>query len=575
MPLFRVQKMILLLLVALLGVSCSTTVHDEQLERAAAITDTSPKAALALLDSIEYNHLSDVDRHYFDFLYVKANDKAWVKHFSDSLILDVIKYYKGNNDIYPEALYYGGRVYSDLGDAPTALQYFNKALSQIPDDEKHTDLLCRTLSQKGWILTNLSLFDEAIPCLESVLEIDYPTNDSTNIFADLHVLGGALIRAHEYTKAENTFRQALNYCTPGKSSSDAAECRMYLAWAKHKLGQTDSALHYIRGTKDKVSPIERNSVCGYACRIYLKAGVLDTAFMYAHDLITSADTTNKDVGYHVILSPELRGLMLSDTLQRYISEYEKILYTRYNHSQLQKAIHQENQYNYQCHEHAKNKTEQSNVILWHGIIGLAILIFVLILMVICVVRWYKTQEKQQAAKLQKALLLIDSLKSGFGNTSDDRHDDVTPASTDPPTKSTKGLRSELKKELLSISQHADSDVCISPVIIQSNAYHEVISAINTKRIIKDGDPLWKDLEQTILQSSPQFMTNLYILSLGNLTVRDINTALLYKCGIRLSQMTILFGVTNGAIIYRRRSLSEKLLGEKYDSNVIGAIIRSL
>lgn len=51
-----------------------------------------------------------------------------MEHTSDSLILDVIDYYSSNDDrnLYPEVLYYGGRVYSDLGDYPTSLSYFRK-----------------------------------------------------------------------------------------------------------------------------------------------------------------------------------------------------------------------------------------------------------------------------------------------------------------------------------------------------------------------------------------------------------------------------------------------------------------
>lgn len=85
-----------------------------------------------MLDSIKYDGLSDHDRHFFDFLSIKANDKAYVRHESDSLILDVIDYYSSHNkdNIYPEALYYGGRVFSDLGDLPTALRYFR--ISSMP-----------------------------------------------------------------------------------------------------------------------------------------------------------------------------------------------------------------------------------------------------------------------------------------------------------------------------------------------------------------------------------------------------------------------------------------------------------
>ncbi len=53
------------------------------------LASVSPETAMAKLDSIDYGSLSERDRHYYDLLSVKVNDKAYVTHESDSLILDV------------------------------------------------------------------------------------------------------------------------------------------------------------------------------------------------------------------------------------------------------------------------------------------------------------------------------------------------------------------------------------------------------------------------------------------------------------------------------------------------------
>lgn len=92
--------------------------------------DRNPEKAIITLNSIGSSSLSEENRHYHDFLSIKSNDKANVLHTSDSLILDVVKWYAVHpqDDIYPETVYYAGRVYSDLGDRPTALGYFREAL---------------------------------------------------------------------------------------------------------------------------------------------------------------------------------------------------------------------------------------------------------------------------------------------------------------------------------------------------------------------------------------------------------------------------------------------------------------
>lgn len=113
------------ILILLLLISCSAPDHDQRLEHACELISKSPDEALSALEGIDYGALPEHDRHYYDFLTVKARDKAYIRHTSDSLILDIINYYSGQNtrELYPEALYYGERVYSDLGDYSTALSF--------------------------------------------------------------------------------------------------------------------------------------------------------------------------------------------------------------------------------------------------------------------------------------------------------------------------------------------------------------------------------------------------------------------------------------------------------------------
>lgn len=98
--------------------SCNNNEKDSSsLPAISKFLASNPQRALESLDSIDYCALSASDRHFYDFLTIKAKDKSYIEHTDDSLILDVIKYYSTTDikDVYAEALYYGGRVYSDLG----------------------------------------------------------------------------------------------------------------------------------------------------------------------------------------------------------------------------------------------------------------------------------------------------------------------------------------------------------------------------------------------------------------------------------------------------------------------------
>lgn len=166
------NHILLFLISVFVLVGCSEEKQDGRLTRIADIVADSPQEALQSLDSINSDSLSEADRYYYDFLTLKAQDKAYVPHTSDSLYLRVHDYYakKGSDDFFTEVLYYGGRVYSDLGDYPTALQYFHQALDRLPEDTDNLSLRGCVLSQTGRLLNTLRLYDEAIPYFVSSLE---------------------------------------------------------------------------------------------------------------------------------------------------------------------------------------------------------------------------------------------------------------------------------------------------------------------------------------------------------------------------------------------------------------------
>lgn len=170
---------------------CAGRNHDTRLVEVAEIVSKSPKEALVLLDSINPESLSDADRHYYDFLTIKAKDKAYITHTSDSLALSVIDYYSKHRDdrLYPEAIYYGGRVYNDMGDYPTALKYYQNALDLLPEDTKHLRLRSHVLSQTSSLLRTLRLYKRAIPYVEKSIRVDSMLNDSLNLMFDLKLLG--------------------------------------------------------------------------------------------------------------------------------------------------------------------------------------------------------------------------------------------------------------------------------------------------------------------------------------------------------------------------------------------------
>ena len=147
--------------------ACHTDSHTTYLlQQADSLLNVQPDSAQTLLrvwaDSMA-NQPEDIQM-YYQLLCIKANDKNYIAHTSDSLILPIVAYYtkQRNKTHLPEALYYAGRVYSDLNDAPRALEYYQQAID-VMKHEKLIDynLSSRIYSQMGTLFVYQELYNEA------------------------------------------------------------------------------------------------------------------------------------------------------------------------------------------------------------------------------------------------------------------------------------------------------------------------------------------------------------------------------------------------------------------------------
>ncbi|WP_290376210.1 tetratricopeptide repeat protein [uncultured Duncaniella sp.] len=582
-------RIAIILFSLLLFFSCSDNKIDERLVHINEIIPESPEEALSHLDSINYKDLSEANQYFYDLVKIKAEDKAYIKHTSDSIILRVISYYATHDKdkLYTEALYYGGRIYRDMGDSPNALKYFHLALDNLTEREADNNLKARILSQTGRLLTGISLYDEAIPYIEESIKICELNKDTVNIVYELQLLGGTYLRAKKYRLAEHYFNNAIEMSSNLPVSFNA-KAKMYLADVKYQTGQLDSALVLIRNTPDLVKPIARNSALAAASEIYLENELLDSAYIYAHELLNSSDSTNKRTAYQVMTSPKLKKLIPLDTLYQYISEYRELLENYHDDNKIQLAINQQNFYNYQQYVIKQKEAEAYNSTLLKWIFGISSLCLILGMAVF----YYKNKVNKTLVELHLALESIDILNENIYQTninSTTTEGNIPESVNDAPestikddsedtsfltTKSEKELRDKLRNKLLSL-YNSNKAAKLSEDVIESEAYKKLQELIKQKQILSYEDPFWDELEYVVIKSSPQFKENLKLLTQSRLTTIDLHTALLIKCHILPSQMAVLLSKSKGAIVSRRESLCVKIFGEQKGTKVIDGIIRLL
>ena len=567
-------RILISLIFSLTFICCTDKSSNIRLSRVENLSSESPKEAWDSLSAINYDYLSDADKHYYDFLSVKVADKAYLIHSSDSLILKVIDFESKHQKYgrYPEALYYGGRVYSDIGDYPTALKYFQNCLELVPSSTSNLELRGNVLSQTARLLNTLRLYDQALPYLREVIHIDSISNDYKNLFYDIQLLGAINLHAQNYDYAELCFKKA-GILANQVSPQDTLQTKIYLAAIKHKQNNLDSALLLIRDIPNKIHPLSRNLALAYAAIIHLDCGDIDRAYYYALDLIKNDNPNNKKTGYQILLSDKLRPLIPSDSIGLYFNDYSHILETYFDQNQKECSLLQNSYYNYQVHVRERKKAEDQKsklikLIYVITLIPLGLFIIILIL---------KNRQKSQLLQLREALDNIEYLhrllqsKVDEGNVISENINYIEGYIS--KKQDVAELKTRLRKELLDLRQSCQPEVSLK--IINSEAYKKLQSYITQGKIITEKNSLWKELETVVLEESPHFKNHLVLLTGENLKDSAYHIALLIKCGISPTHMTTLIGKTKGTISYQRGQLCLKVLGEKLGAKTADDIIRLL
>lgn len=134
-------------------------------------------------------------------------------------------------------------------------------------------------------------------------------------------------------------------------------------------------------------------------------------------------------------------------------------------------------------------------------------------------------------------------------------------------------RSMLQNSLMSSS--SDNRRTVPSAILESEVYETIQRNICDGAIIKESSPIWDELEKTILQTSPKFKSNLYVLAGGDLKRSDLNMAFLIKCGVSPANIAMLVGRSKSTITFRRKDMGKKFFDQDLEANSVDELIRLL
>lgn len=574
----RILHITLLLLILTIGCGRNDRIA-ERLDTIDTLCDTDPRLAVSMLDSIDSEGLSDKDRHRIDLLTVKSRDKAYILHTSDSLILDIIDYYSRHRKegLYAEALYYGGRVYSDLGDLPTALEYFQKALDEIPDTESHMEFKRRVLSQTGRLLINIKLYRQALPYIQKSLGVSKKLKDSLNVVYDDILLTSVNINTDSLEQAKTYLSEAIAYSN-SIPDVDKYWLQATQALILYKEGKIESALNIVRPLPAAVDSLCENYSLSVAADIYHAAGIVDTAYMYAQRLAISDNINNRINGFQTLFSKDLYSLIPEDSIKPFVYRFTLFIEDYLKRYEAEDAILRNARYNYDLHVQQQKKAERAKI--WIATIASVIIVALIITILL-----YRVKNLYSEIKLRMALDVTHLIIYNLNPDNSPKTFNLYRSLAIDMSKPIKGLlpgRSRqqiLKKELLErLHQIAGSTVDIPSIdkrLLDSNEMKYMRKAIDKGMAISHKLSIWKDIEAMVIQSSPDFKNTLMTLSYGRMTDNEYQVALLSRFGIKPMDMAILIGRSRQAVSDRRSSLSLKIFEQPRMTEALDKLILRL
>lgn len=259
------------------------TDYPAQLLLADSLASADPTTAITLLSSMEEDMLQapKSTQMLHRLLCIKAADKAYIPHTTDSLILPVVQYYEqgGDPNYLGEAYYYAGRVYRDLNDAPLALAYFQKGLDATQQNKSQW-VSSVLYAQMGEIYYYQSLYPEALAMYGEAYRLDALSNDTLGIILDLRDLAFTHRTMQQPDSALHYLHQAELLAQQYGDEEMQGLIASQLAGLYNQMGNQEVAHRFIDQAMQQVGEADKYSTYDVYANILMNENRYDEAKTY-------------------------------------------------------------------------------------------------------------------------------------------------------------------------------------------------------------------------------------------------------------------------------------------------------
>lgn len=545
--------------------SCDNKPLPYTMKVANSLVNTHPDSVLALLkqfrDSI--NLEPKETQIYYQLLTIKAKDKAYITHTSDSILLKVLHYYENKKDKrhLPEVYYYAGRVYRDLGDAPQALDFFFQAIdaSYLYMDYK---LVSRIYSQIGTLYLYQNVYDKAPEAFSKAYQFSILSKDSISMIYNLRDIGRAFSTQEKVDSAIYYYKKADMLADKIENLNLKRIINGELSGYYTKLGMYQEAYKSMQIAFKKINVINLAPRYSTAAQYYYYTNQLDSAIYYYTQLSFMDKYSYKAEGY--------QGLSY---IARSKGEYKKALeyldkdlaYTDSARSIIQTEIVRKinSLYNYQLKEKENNRLQHqaSNHKIWN-IILISFLIFLMLLFV-TYQQYHKRKEQETLLQQEKIeRILREEYNQSLSYIEQNKRQIKELEESLKAAEKTSNLLTQdlLRLQKRNIEKNNEQIIVKQElkehtitILKESSIYKKFLQADQGEKIRKED---WQELIKSIDETYSQFTQRL--LELYPMKTIEMQVCLLIKIGLPPTQIAFITAHTKQAITSIRKRLCKKV-----------------
>ena len=566
------ERLILLFIIQLCFWACDNKPYSHLMSMADSLTNTNPDSAVIYLNKLK-DHIETAPRSvqmYYQLLCIKANDRAYIPHSSDSIILPILNYYKQTDDLHlPETYYYAGRIYRDLGDAPQALDYFNNTLDALPSSSDSYSLKSKVYSQIGTLFLYQDIYDEALKMFKEAFHYDLLLEDSVGMSYDLRDMATSYRCLNQIDSAIYYYGKANDLALALHQQRFVSMIQSQMAGLYIQLKKYDLAKQFLQSSLSYQHKADKSGIFSVAAKYYHQLGTKDSAAYYYTQLLDFGTIYAKQAAHWGLAElaidnnheqdaiPHLRAYMQCVDSIRKITDREAIRQMRsvYNYKLREKEI-----------AHLKSKNEQTKLI----IISLLSLCAILASITFAYIQYFKLKQLQLTIRLKKIKRLKEKLYSRSVQFIEENKRKIEELEImERKFLEVDQINTTLKEQLnaqkeliiytnkqikLDLNRREQSQAVLFKSEIYLHIQRQLKINDRSKRMLSDED--WKELEKLVNSTYNGFKENLY--DIYNLSLFEYRVCLLIKINIQPIDIGKLTEHSKESISSTRRRLYEKV-----------------